>query len=101
MWVHGSEGHVARQIDGGLELAFDAPPTEDWMSDRVYFVRWGERHYLVPESMMPLMVSLYNETVPDPGALCTKSIIPVRRDDYFATTSGRPTIPEPWRSLLR
>jgi hypothetical protein len=99
MWTGGCEGHVAHEIDGGLQLVFDA--SQEWESDQVHFVRWGERHYLVPESMMALMVSLYNETGPEPGALRRRSIIPVRREDYFATTSGRPTIPEPWRSLLR
>lgn len=99
----GDHGEVVETLPDGLrlKLAF-GDRRNSFLSERVYFVRWGGEHFLVPEWLMPEMVNNYNR-----GGSARSSMygIPrlVREDAphrTFITPKGRPELPQRFARLL-
>jgi hypothetical protein len=96
-----NHGDIANDFDGGLQLKLAIDPSVSgykYMSNRVYFVPWGDRHYLVPKAKLLEMVNNYNE-----GGFAREHMygIPLRREDRDKPVQGRPQLPAEYASLLR
>ena len=73
-----------------------------FMSEKLYFVRWGERRYLVPEAKMLQLINNYNE-----GGYARREMysIPLRFEEQVERTHrteppGRPQLPPEYARLI-
>lgn len=60
----GNHGEIAETHPDGIRFTPSIPPKDCdclTISDRLYFVQWGHRRYVVPESQMLEFVSNFNE----------------------------------------
>lgn len=94
----------AEGIEVDLKLATDGPETMSYLSPKLYFVKWGDRRYLVPESKMLTLVNNYNE-----GGYARSGMfsIPRKREEgdpwrrFEDAPPGRPQLPSAYDKLLR
>lgn len=59
-----NHGDIVESFPGGVRVKLAIDPARSryrFMDSTLYFVRWGDRRYLVPESQMDELVSNYNE----------------------------------------
>lgn len=101
-------GDIIQTFPGGVRIALktpDKPSYRDYMSDTLYFVRWGTRQYLVPEARLPKMVDNFNK-----GGYAKSSMfgIPRRmgrngRDARSEDTlpPGVPDAPAKWKAMFK
>lgn len=101
---HTDWGTIAEVFPDGLRFNLAiAPDVPNYgiLSERVYFVPWGERRFLVPEKLMLTLVSNYNRGGRDRAQM---PLIPCQgaASEYFApaTMSGRPKLPAPYDALI-
>src|SRR5205823_674599 len=77
------------------------PGPYHFMSERLYFVRWGDRRYLVPQAQMQKLVDNYNQ-----GGFARDEMynIPKRFKDNpherTPTPTGAPQLPPEYAKLL-
>ncbi len=103
-----NHGDVVRSFPDGVEvkLAIDERASQNqFMSSRLYFVRWGDQKYLVPKSQMRQLVNNYNE-----GGFARESMFAVPRMQDAAVRNigfheegcprGRPVLPAEYSVLL-
>ncbi len=101
-----NHGEIAEVLDDGLRLtlAFDTDlDCMDFMNDRLYFVRWGDRKYMVPGRQMIELVNGYNQ-----GGFFRESLmnIPrwyegeVRHRWDETAPEGVPQLPAKWAAML-
>jgi hypothetical protein len=101
-----NHGDVVETFRDGfrLKLAIDESASiYRFLSSRVYFVKWGDRRYLVPESQMIKLVNNFNE-----GGLGRSMMIgmplkfegEVHRRWGDEAPAGRPELPERFASLI-
>jgi hypothetical protein len=102
----GNRGDVAEAFPGGLKLRLAIPPDAGisrFMSETLYFVPWGDRRYLVPQTQMLKLVNNYNE-----GGHAREKMrgIPLRveggdpRNIPETTPPGRPRLPPEYARLI-
>lgn len=104
----GNHGDIVEVLPDGLRLKLALPADRDimkFLDDRMYFVRWGERRYLVPASEMLRLVNNYNE-----GGFARESMYGIPRlqvpgvhprDWDEPVPPGRPELPPQYARLLR
>lgn len=101
-----NHGDIVEVFLDGLRVSLAIDPklsTYKYMSERLYFVRWGKRRYLVPEAQMLNLVNNYNQ-----GGFARNGMydIPLWFKGQAARTPpggsprGRPELPEKWARLL-
>ncbi len=100
-----NHGDIVETFSDGVpvKLAIDpAASSYRFMSERLYFVRWGTARFLVPESQMLRVVNNYNE-----GGYAREAMfgIPRRRvtEAYYGrgpTPAGAPELPMAYAKLL-
>lgn len=100
-----NHGDIAGAFEGGISvrLAIDVKAsTFAYMSEKLYFVRWGARRYLVPESRMLELVNNYND-----GGFARDGMysIPLRFDGQVTRQRcpeppGRPQLPPQYAKLI-
>lgn len=101
-----NHGDIVETFPNGVRLALAIPVRGDcfdFISERLYFVRWGDERYLVPESQMLKLVNNFNK-----GGYARQSMfnIPrlVRNNEFHRraeTPPGLPELPEKYATLLR
>ena len=90
-------------IEVDLKLATGSG-TMGYMSSKLYFVRWGDRRYLVPESRMLTLVNNYNEGGYGRSGMFS---IPRKREEgepwhrFESAPAGRPRLPAAYAAMLR
>lgn len=104
----GNHGDIVEVLPDGVRLDLELPTDRDiskFLDKRMYFVRWGERRYLVPESEMLRLVNNYNE-----GGYARRSMFGIprlqapgvrTRDWDEPVPAGRPELPAEYAKLLR
>jgi hypothetical protein len=102
----GNHGDIAEVFPDGLRLKLAIPAdlsTFETVSDRLYFVPWGEERFLVPECLLMKFVNNYNE-----GGFARAEMyhIPrlIRDKNYHGFRSappGLPKLPDKYAKLLR
>jgi hypothetical protein len=58
-----NHGEIVETFPGGIRVQLAVPRVKSWdpaLSSKLFFVRWGQRKYLVPEGLMSSLVSNYN-----------------------------------------
>lgn len=101
----GDHGEIVEALPDGLclKLVF-GDAHKSFLSDRIYFVKWGPRRYLVPDHLLLRFVNNYNQ-----GGYSRREMygIPrLRRDGdqddpvYYEEPPGRPELPAPFAGLL-
>ncbi len=98
-----NHGEIVEVLDDGLLLQLAVDPdekTRPFMDERLYFVRWGERRYLVPERQMMDLVNNFNE-----GGYARSGLYSAPRLDSGImfngdAPAGVPELPERWAKLL-
>jgi hypothetical protein len=99
-------GDIVETFPGGVRIALktpDKPSYFDYMSDTLYFVRWGDLRFLVPETQLQKMVDNFNE-----GGFARTLMfnIPRKRGDHTPRTykdacpSGMPELPPAYAAKL-
>lgn len=101
-----NHGEIAEVLDDGLRLTLAFDPDldyTDFMDDRLYFVRWGDRKYMVPERQMIDLVNGYNQ-----GGFSRELLMNIPRW-YEGRVQGRwdekapegvPQLPAKWAAML-
>ena len=101
-------GDIMETFPGGVRIALktpDKPSSYNYMSDTLYFVRWGDRQYLVPEAQLQSMVNNFNQ-----GGYAKSSMFDIPRkvgsDGHVARYEddlppGVPDVPARWRAMLK
>ena len=85
-----NEGEVVEVFDDGVRVALEKDEHQGhyhFISSRLYFVRWGERRYLVPEAQMMRFLDDYNAGGSRRREL---SIAPLKRDPRYQVHDERP-----------
>lgn len=104
----GNHGDIVEVLPDGVRLDLELPTDRDiskFLDKRMYFVRWGDRRYLVPESEMMRLVNNYNE--PEFGRRMMHGIPRLKvegvhpRDWDEPLPPRRPELPAEYAKLLR
>jgi hypothetical protein len=100
-----NHGDIVETFPDGLRVKLVIPPdlsTYEFMSERLYFVKWGDRRYLVPEAQMQKLVNNYNE-----GGFAREEMYSIPRrivgENWHARTPvppGKPELPARYAKLL-
>lgn len=103
-----NHGDIVEEYPDGLrvKLAIDPGASRyQFFSERLYFVRWGDRRYLVPQTKMLNLVNNYNG-----GSFTRASLFDIplkfeRREDIrvhhqAAPPPGRPELPDAYARLV-
>lgn len=101
----GDHGDIVEVLTDGLKVKLALGREQhSFLSERLYFVRWGERRYLVPEWAMMKLVNNYNE-----GSYARRAMYSIPRQYQDAknlhrfekeTPPGRPELPAEYAKLL-
>ena len=102
----GDHGDIIEPLPDGLRLKLVIGQSGgSFLTERVYFVRWGERRYLVPDWAMMQVVNNYNEG--GFGRINMFQIPRLERDGKRngmyeeAAPPGKPVLPAEFAKLLR
>lgn len=92
-------GPIAESFDDGVRVSPQLPIDNErsLAADRFYFVRWGERHYLIPENRMLRLVNDYNWFGPRAADIMN---LPLRELEWSLPACAAPELPERWDRLL-
>jgi hypothetical protein len=98
-------GEIVEAFPDGLRVKLVIPTDlslYNYMSERLYFVKWGERRYLVPEAQMTTLVNNYNE-----GGYAREEMYRIPRmvkgekwHERSPAPAGRPELPAKYARLL-
>lgn len=102
----GNHGAIAETYSDGIRFTLSIPPADCdclTISDRLYFVRWGDRRYVVPESQMLQFVCSFNE-----GGLAREfqsGVACKRPEDRSGSLRGlqpdsKPELPERYANMI-
>ncbi len=101
----GDHGDIVEALPDGLRVKPILGSDNYGMLDaRLYFVRWGERRYLVPESSMLTLVNNCNEGGFARDAMYFIPRLHNKNDPFHrheAAPAGRPELPTQYAKLLR
>jgi hypothetical protein len=102
----GDHGEVVEVLPDGLRLKLALGEANgSFLSERVYFVKWGERRYLVPDWAMTQLVNNYNEGGFSRSAMYgIPRMCPEGKGRYplnEALPEGKPELPAEFAGLLR
>ncbi|MBI1190208.1 MAG: hypothetical protein GC200_05940 [Tepidisphaera sp.] len=102
----GDEGDIAEVLPDGLKLKLVfGSANGSFLSERVYFVKWGELRFLVPDWQMMDFVNRYNE-----GGYSRSGMFGIARKTPkgehpsrigLVATVGKPELPAPYDKLLQ
>lgn len=102
-----NHGQVVEAFPGGLKVRFVLDETRShyqYISTTLYFVRWGPRRYLVPETQMLKLVNNYNRGAFARGSMygIPRKFEPGEQAHRFgeANPAGKPLVPEKYARLL-
>lgn len=96
-----NHGDIVGEVDGGVRVQLAIDPAiahNPAVSETIYFVRWGERRYLVPECRMEAFCRSYNA-----AAGFTSDAIerfPLHADDHRKPEGGIPAVPEQYAARI-
>jgi hypothetical protein len=101
-----NHGDIVETFPDGLKVKLAIDPSASqyrYLSLRLYFVRWGDRRYLVPEAQMTKLVNNYNE-----GSFARDAMYSIPRkhekDENVhrrtPTPPGKPVLPPEFDKLL-
>jgi hypothetical protein len=94
---YGTEhGSVVQTLPDSIEISYSglfSPPNE-----RLVFMRWQGRHYLVRDFDCSHVVNLYNQS--QLSSITMMGML-TRNGDDSQSGDPRPQLPQPWASLLR
>ncbi|HTU25421.1 MAG TPA: hypothetical protein VMF30_08495 [Pirellulales bacterium] len=102
-----NHGEVAETFPGGIVVRWAKPlgnGPHDYLSEKLYFIRWGEQRFVVPERQLKRMVVYYNAGGSDREQMWQ---IPARVPDTGPDRSlnhsappGRPQLPAEFAALI-
>ena len=96
-----NEGLVATQPDGSLAMHFNHANGDGFGSfdEHLVPVRWGERHYLIPQArMIDFVNAIHFGREPRSGG---HGSFPLMRGDEGLEVEGLPDLPSPYREMIR
>ncbi len=100
----GDHGTIVEVLPDGLKIKpVLGADNYGMLDERLYFVRWGDRRYLVPEYSMMKLVNNYNE-----GGFARSGMYSIPRlhtpgasyHGYDAAPDGKPALPAKYAKLL-
>lgn len=103
-----NHGDITESFDGGIKVKLvidEHASTYEYMSSTLYFVKWGDRRYLVPEAKMMDLVNNYNQSGYARSGMFgiprkEDTDKPQQRYSDDNEPDGKPQLPEKWAKLL-
>lgn len=98
-----NHGDIVEVFDDGLRVRWAVPPSNDfmdWSDERLYFVHWGKRRYLIPEKLINEVVKDYNNGGFDRRMMGSAAVMHGDTKRFSDPPNVPLELPSPWREQL-